>query len=111
MAQRYVALLTDMFKSSFITKMSAVAHMGRLKELKKLMDYSEYGAAPLLGIKGAVLKMHGSSKSNAVRNAIIKGRTYVEENVVDIISRNVDQYEKNASDESKIGADTYKKEE
>lgn len=93
MAQRYVALLTDMFKSSFITKMSAVALMGRLKELKKLMDYSEYGAAPLLGIKGAVLKMHGSSKANAVKNAIIKGRAYVEENVVDIIDQNVARYE------------------
>ncbi len=111
LAQRYFGLLYDMFQQNLITKMSAVGVMNQLRELKSLMDYSEYGAAPLLGIKGVVLKMHGSSKSNAVRNAIIKGRTYVEENVVDIISRNVDQYEKNASDESKIGADTDKKEE
>ncbi|MGI6205577.1 MAG: phosphate acyltransferase PlsX [Anaerovoracaceae bacterium] len=92
MAQRYMALLKDMFKSNVVTKMSAVAMMGKLKELKELMDYSEYGAAPLLGIKGVVLKMHGSSKSNAVKNAIIKGRKYVEENVVGIIDQNVAKY-------------------
>ena len=64
----------------------------QLKELKALLDYSEYGAAPLLGIKGAVLKMHGSSNANAVRSAILRSRAYVEENVVEIIDQAVEEY-------------------
>ena len=34
------------------------------------MDYSEYGGAPLLGVKGVCIICHGSSNANAIRNAI-----------------------------------------
>jgi len=71
--------------SSFIAKIGALLLMKPLKELKKDLDYSEYGGAPVLGIKGAVIKMHGSSKSKAVKNAIIRSIPYVEKGVVDII--------------------------
>jgi len=39
-------------------------------EFKKRLDYSEYGGAPLLGIKGVCIVSHGSSNSNAIKNAI-----------------------------------------
>jgi phosphate acyltransferase len=46
--------------------------MGRpeLKELFRILDYSEYGGAPLLGVRGVSIICHGSSPSNAIKNAI-----------------------------------------
>jgi glycerol-3-phosphate acyltransferase PlsX len=58
-------------------------------ELKQDFDYEEYGGAPILGVNGAVIKIHGSSTSAAVKNAIIKGIPYGEENVVEIIRKSV----------------------
>ena len=40
------------------------------RSFKKRLDYTEYGGAPLLGVKGAVLIGHGSSNAHAVRNGI-----------------------------------------
>lgn len=41
-----------------------------LQELKARFEYSEFGGAPLLGIKGACIICHGSSGSRAIKNAI-----------------------------------------
>ncbi len=41
-----------------------------IKELFRFLDYSEYGGAPLLGVKGISIICHGSSTPNAVKNAI-----------------------------------------
>ncbi|MEW6096698.1 MAG: phosphate acyltransferase PlsX [bacterium] len=40
------------------------------KKFKKLVDYSEYGGAPLLGINGVCIICHGASSSKAVKNGI-----------------------------------------
>ncbi len=63
-------------------KLGAAMLQGKLSELKAEFDYSEYGGAPILGVKGAIIKIHGSSKSKAVRNAILKCVPYVEGEVV-----------------------------
>ena len=39
-------------------------------DFKKRLDYSEYGGAPLLGIKGVCIISHGSSNANAIKNAV-----------------------------------------
>lgn len=41
-----------------------------IKELFRFLDYSEYGGAPLLGVKGVSIICHGSSTANAIKNAI-----------------------------------------
>jgi glycerol-3-phosphate acyltransferase PlsX len=41
-----------------------------IKELFRILDYSEYGGAPLLGVKGISIICHGSSTANAIKNAI-----------------------------------------
>ena len=70
------------FTDGISAKMGAVLLAGKVKEIKDEFDYSEYGGAPILGVNGHVLKIHGSSGSAAVRNAIIKGIPYAQENVV-----------------------------
>jgi glycerol-3-phosphate acyltransferase PlsX len=41
-----------------------------IKELFRILDYSEYGGAPLLGVKGVSIICHGASTPNAIKNAI-----------------------------------------
>ena len=66
-------------------KAGALLSYNKLKEIKKEFDYSEEGGAPILGLMGPVLKIHGSSKANAVYNAILKAVPYVEQDVTALI--------------------------
>ena len=70
------------FTDGLSAKMGAVLLAGKVKEIKDEFDYSEYGGAPILGVNGHVIKIHGSSGATAVKNAIIKGIPYAQENVV-----------------------------
>ena len=55
------------------------------RRVKKTMDYTEVGGAPLLGVKGAVVKAHGSSNAHAIACAIRQCTTMVRENVAGAI--------------------------
>ena len=100
LADKIVHVLKDMFTSSVRAKMGAVMMADQLKGLKKIFDYSEYGGAPILGVRGPVIKIHGSSNAKAVTNAIIKGVPYVEQDVVGIISRAVAELSENEAEKS-----------
>lgn len=84
-ADLFMTVFKQKLKESFLVKIGAFIMYKKLKEIKKEFDYSEYGGAPILGVKGAVLKMHGSSKAKAVKNAILRAQPYVENNVMEII--------------------------
>jgi glycerol-3-phosphate acyltransferase PlsX len=51
------------------------------KDFKKRVDYSEYGGAPLLGVKGVCIICHGRSNANAIKNAIKVAAQYAEARV------------------------------
>ncbi|MPN49120.1 Phosphate acyltransferase [bioreactor metagenome] len=73
--------IKNIFKKSFITKLSALLVMGAMKDFKKQMDYKDYGGAPLLGVQKPVIKAHGSSDARAFYNAIRQGITCVQKDV------------------------------
>ena len=54
-------------------------------ELKKKMDYTEYGGAPFLGTEGLIVKAHGSSNAKAIKNAIRYAEVCVKSQVVERI--------------------------
>lgn len=78
-------LVKQTLMSSLKSKIGGLLVKSDLNALKEEFDYEEYGGAPVLGVNGPVIKMHGSSTARAVRSAILRGRPYAEENVVDII--------------------------
>lgn len=82
-------LLKQKFMANLKTKMAALALKPQLSALKKDFDYEEYGGAPILGVKGPVIKIHGASRCTAVKNAILKSIPYSQENVVDIIRQSM----------------------
>jgi glycerol-3-phosphate acyltransferase PlsX len=89
LAWTILKLIKTKFTSNTISKIGALLLKGQLNDLKKDFDYSEYGGAPILGVKGPIIKIHGSSNANAVKNAIIKGIPYVENKVVQKIQNSV----------------------
>ena len=68
--QTLFAKIKDALTSNFITKIGALLVKSSLKKMLKSFDAGEYGGAPLLGLKGLVVKAHGSSKENEICNAI-----------------------------------------
>jgi glycerol-3-phosphate acyltransferase PlsX len=53
--------------------------------LRKLLDYSEHGGSPLLGLNGLCTICHGRSDAKAIRNALLATQTAVEHGLVDCI--------------------------
>ena len=64
--------------SSFVTKIGALLAKPAFTNLKKMLDPSETGAAPLLGIDGLVFVGHGRSDSHALVSAIRVARQAVQ---------------------------------
>ena len=77
------------FTDGVKAKLGAALLLDKIGELKKDFDYSEYGGAPILGVKGPIVKMHGSSSANGVKNTILKGIPFVEGKVVETIQNSV----------------------
>lgn len=75
--------------SSPVTKIGALLSKPAFRSVKKRMDYTEEGGAPLLGVKGAVIKAHGSSNATAIMNAIFQAARMVDGNIVDIIAEQI----------------------
>lgn len=88
-AMSILDLVKSKLMESLKSKMAALMLKPQLKSLKRDFDYEEYGGAPVLGVNGPVLKIHGSSTANAVKNAIIKGIPYGKEDVVGIIKKSM----------------------
>jgi glycerol-3-phosphate acyltransferase PlsX len=63
-------LLKTALTSSLSAKAGYVLARKAFKEFRKKIDYSEYGGAPLLGVRGTAVIGHGSSNPNAIKNAI-----------------------------------------
>ena len=79
-------------------KMGALLLKKKLYSLKEEFDYSSYGGAPILGVKGMVFKMHGSSSAVAVQNAIVKAATVCKRDVIGEIESSMERYRENVSE-------------
>ncbi|MBI3210809.1 MAG: phosphate acyltransferase PlsX [Candidatus Solibacter usitatus] len=75
-----VEVITSMLKESLnatITRqMGYLLSRTAFVDFKKRLDYSEYGGAPLLGVKGVCIICHGRSNANAIKNAIRVAREF-----------------------------------
>jgi glycerol-3-phosphate acyltransferase PlsX len=63
-------MLRESLEATITRKIGYVLARTAFKEFKKRVDYSEYGGAPLLGVKGVCIITHGRPNANAIKNAI-----------------------------------------
>lgn len=79
------ATLISMVKKGMMTslrsKLGALMVKPALKETLKAFDASQYGGAPLLGLKGLVVKAHGNSKAKEICNSILQCVTFTEQDI------------------------------
>jgi glycerol-3-phosphate acyltransferase PlsX len=90
--------ITVLFKreleKSLVNKLGACLLRGSLRELKRRIDYSEYGGAPLLGINGVCVICHGGSSAKAIKNAIRVASEFVSHRVNERIESHIIQRNK-----------------
>lgn len=79
-------VLKKEIKSCICSMFGALFMRGVFKALKKKMDHSEYGGAPLLGVKEVVIISHGSSNARAIECAIYQALYAIESNICDKLS-------------------------
>ena len=75
--------------STLKSKIGAALALPALKKTLKDLEASEYGGAPRLGLKGLVVKTHGSSKAKEITNSIYQCVTFREENINGIIKERI----------------------
>jgi glycerol-3-phosphate acyltransferase PlsX len=63
-------MLKESLTATITRSLGAKLARGAFDDFKKRVDYSEYGGAPLLGVKGVCIVCHGRSNANAIKNAI-----------------------------------------
>ncbi len=94
LAEAVIHLLKETVIKSPIALLGTLLAYPALKKFKKRWDYSEYGGAPLIGVKGLAIVCHGSSSSKAIKNAIFLAHEYIErginDKIVDELHRNED---------------------
>lgn len=64
------SMLKEELSATLTSKVGYVLSQHAFSNFKRRLDYSEYGGAPLLGLKGVCIICHGRSNSNAIKNAI-----------------------------------------
>lgn len=90
-AQAIFTLLKEELTKNTVNKMGAMILKPAFKDLKAKLDYSEYGGAPLLGLKGISIVCHGSSKAFAIMNAIKVAMTGIESGFVEEIKNTIER--------------------
>jgi glycerol-3-phosphate acyltransferase PlsX len=74
-------MLHESLEATITRKMGYLLSRTAFTDFKKRMDYSEYGGAPLLGVKGVCIICHGRSNANAIKNAIRVAAEFSRENI------------------------------
>lgn len=77
--------------STLRSKIGALLVKPALKATLKTFDASEYGGAPLLGLNGLVVKTHGSSKAQEIKNTLIQCVTFKEQDINEKIRQAITQ--------------------
>lgn len=95
-ASNMMKLIKRTLMSTFRSKIAALLAKKSLYSLKDKMNYDDIGGAPLLGVKKPVIKAHGSSNADAIKNAIRQAKICAENDVAGKISADL---QKIAADE------------
>ncbi len=77
--------LKETLKATITRQVGYLLSRSAFADFKKRLDHTEYGGAPLLGVKGVCFITHGSSNMNAIKNAIRVAAEFAERNINDTI--------------------------
>lgn len=90
-ATTFFKLVKNALYKSLKNKLAALVIKKDLYSLKSMMDSSEVGGAPLLGVKKTVIKAHGNSDAKAIKNAIKQAVTFTKTGVIENITATLEE--------------------
>src|SRR6476646_4612468 len=79
--------LKESLKATITRQVGALLSRSAFTDFKKRLDHTEYGGAPLLGVRGVCIITHGSSNSNAMKNAVRVAAEFSQRGINDSIER------------------------
>ena len=89
--------LTGLIKQSMMknlqSKLGALLVKKSLKETLKMLDATQYGGAPMLGLNGLVVKCHGNASYKEISNAVMQCVTFTDGHLTDKIRQSISQSE------------------
>ena len=88
-------LVKKRVKESLLFRLGAFLVKVSIRDLRKVLDYAEYGGAPLLGANGVCIVCHGESPPKAIKNALKMAADMVRERVNEHITKVLWDKEKN----------------
>jgi glycerol-3-phosphate acyltransferase PlsX len=80
-------VLKESLRATITTQVGALLSRSAFADFKKRLDHTEYGGAPLLGVRGVCIITHGSSNANAMKNAIRVAAEFSQRGINDSIER------------------------
>jgi glycerol-3-phosphate acyltransferase PlsX len=80
-------VLKESLKATITSQVGAMLSRSAFADFKKRIDHTEYGGAPLLGVKGVCIITHGSSNANAIKNAVRVAAEFSERKINHSIER------------------------
>ena len=89
----FKGMLKESLQANVTRMIGAKLASGAFAEFRTKLDYSEYGGAPLLGLKGVSIICHGRSNANAIKNAVRVAAEFAEGGVSEKIEAELDSAE------------------
>jgi glycerol-3-phosphate acyltransferase PlsX len=86
MGEMFLRSLSQSAQRSWLTRLAIRVLKPSIRDVIKQLDYSEYGGAFLLGVKGNVVIAHGRSDSKAIKNAVRVAKQMVDKDVLQAVS-------------------------
>jgi glycerol-3-phosphate acyltransferase PlsX len=83
--ETFAMMLKQELEKTIAAKVGYILAERAFRAFRRRLDYSEYGGAPLLGIKGITIVCHGRSNANAIKNAIRVAHDFCKQNVNRVI--------------------------
>jgi glycerol-3-phosphate acyltransferase PlsX len=80
-------VLKESLKATITAQVGYMLSRSAFSDFKKRIDHTEYGGAPLLGLKGVCIITHGSSNANAIKNAVRVAAEFAERNINESIEQ------------------------
>lgn len=90
-AEMIKRLLLKEISGHFFGRLAYPLIAGPLANLKRKIDYAEFGGAPLLGVNGVTMICHGRSSAKAIKNAIRRAKGMAEGGVRELIQRDIEE--------------------
>jgi phosphate acyltransferase len=80
-------VLKESLKATISRQVGYMLSRSAFSDFKKRIDHTEYGGAPLLGVKGVCIITHGSSNANAIKNAVRVAAEFSQRHINDSIEQ------------------------